>query len=66
MNVRVRVLTIEYRALPIQPIHPSPTPTPTATGARITGVTVIATLIVTATVGVRGDAAVTDGDSVAW
>ena len=68
MNVRVSVLTIAYRALSIHPIHPSPTPTPTttATRTRITGVTNIATFIVTHTVSVRVDNAVTYADSVAW
>jgi hypothetical protein len=59
MNVRVRALTIEYRALPIHPIDPSPTPTPTATRTRIT-------VTVGITVYVRIDDAVTYGDSVAW
>ena len=68
MNVRVRVLTIAYRALPVHPIDPSPTPTPTttatATGTRIIGVTL--TVTVTHTFSIRVDAAVTNADSVAW
>lgn len=71
LNVRVRVLTIEYRAVAIHPIDPSPAPTTTATrtSVRVTVTVtfiVIVTVIATVAVNVRIDAVVAYCDSVAW
>ena len=69
MTVRIRALTIEHRALPVRPIHPSPAATATATATRAS-IRVAVTFIVTDTVTVTGSIRIytvgTYGANVAW